>query len=153
MSNYQLSQPKADDKEDWQTLFKAYADFYKTQIEQDAIDRVWAWLQDPDHQFEGLLVRNESKRVIGFVHFRACPRSLSGGEIGFVDDLFIAPDVRGSGAADAVIAELQSIALQRGWSFLRWITQHFNERGRGFYDKYTSGPSDFIVYQLSTAPK
>lgn len=24
---------------------------------------------------------------------------------------------------------------------------HFNERGRAFYDRYTSGPSDFIIYQ------
>jgi hypothetical protein len=33
------------------------------------------------------------------------------------------------------------------WPTIRWITQHFNERGRAFYDRYTGGPSDFIMYQ------
>jgi len=62
--------------------------------------------------------------------------------------MFVAPEARGTGVADAIFSSLNKLAQERGWSSLRWITQHFNERGRGFYDRYTGGPSDFIVYQL-----
>ncbi|MEX2366478.1 MAG: GNAT family N-acetyltransferase, partial [Pseudohongiellaceae bacterium] len=78
----------------------------------------------------------------------ACPRPLGGCDMGFLDDMFVSPDARGSGAADALFAGLQALAEERGWPALRWITQHFNERARAFYDRYTGGPSDFIMYQL-----
>ena len=29
--------------------------------------------------------------------------------------------------------------------------RNFNERGRAFYDRYTDGPSDFIMYQWTLA--
>jgi len=50
-------------------------------------------------------------------------------------------------AGDALIIALKDLAAKRGWPVIRWITQHFNERGRAFYDRYTGGPSDFIMYQ------
>jgi ribosomal protein S18 acetylase RimI-like enzyme len=92
-------------------------------------------------------VRDEGGDIVGFAHVRACPRPLGGCDIGFLDDMFVAPEARGSGAADALFEGLRALAAERGWPALRWITQHFNERGRAFYDRYTAGPSDFIMYQ------
>ncbi|GGY61031.1 GNAT family N-acetyltransferase [Marinobacter zhanjiangensis] len=148
MDEYRVNFLTADDKAEWQPLFEGYADFYKTPITDEIADRVWQWLLDPAHELEGLMVRDRHGKALGIVHVRACPRSLAGGYIGFVDDMFVAPEARGTGAADAVVTHLKELAEQRGWSALRWITQHFNERGRGFYDRHTGGPSDFIVYQL-----
>ncbi|TVP57898.1 MAG: GNAT family N-acetyltransferase [Halomonadaceae bacterium] len=62
--------------------------------------------------------------------------------------MFVAPDARETGAADALVTRLQELARERDWPAVRCITQHFNERGRAFYDRYTGGPSDFIVYQM-----
>jgi len=42
---------------------------------------------------------------------------------------------------------LRDHAERRGWTAFRWITQHFNGRGRAFYDRYTGGPTDFIMSQ------
>ncbi len=148
MTDFQVRFLSAEDKAEWRPLFQGYAEFYKAPMNDAVADRVWAWLRDPGHVLEGLLVRDGNGDAVGIAHVRACPRSLSGEEIGFLDDMFVHPDARGSGAADALFAELQALAAQRGWKSIRWITQHFNERGRGFYDKYTDGPSDFIVYQL-----
>ncbi len=78
---------------------------------------------------------------------RACPRPLGGCDIGFLDDMFVLPEARGSGAADASFAALKDLAVARGWSTIRWITQHFDERCRAFYNRYTGGPSDFSMYQ------
>lgn len=147
MSNHQVSFVSPNDKAEWRPLFDGYAKFYKVPMNDGIADRVWAWLLDPDHVLEGLMVRDAGGRAVGILHVRACPRPLGGGDVGFVDDMFVEPEARGSGAADALFARLKELARERGWPALRWVTQHFNERGRAFYDRYTGGPSDFIMYQ------
>jgi GNAT superfamily N-acetyltransferase len=147
MSNFDIQPLTAPDKEEWRALFRGYADFYDVAMSEAQEEEVWGWLRSPNHVLEGLLARDINGRAIGFIHVRACPRTLGGCEIGFLDDIFVRPEARGTGAADALFAALKDLATERGWPALRWITQHFNERGRGFYDRYTSGPSDFIMYQ------
>jgi len=149
MSEFNVDFLSENDKPEWRELFEGYAAFYKTAMTDDIADRVWRWLMDPDHVFEGVIVRDEQNAALGIAHVRACPRSLSGCDIGFVDDMFVDPNARGSGAADAMVSRLQALAEERSWPALRWITQHFNDRGRAFYDRYTGGPSDFIMYQLN----
>jgi len=147
MANVRISFVTEQDKAQWRVLFSGYADFYSVPMDDATAERVWAWLLDPGHVLEGLVARDEGGAIVGLAHVRACPRPLGGYDIGFLDDLYVLPEARGSGAADALFAALRALAAERGWPALRWITQHFNERGRAFYDRYTSGPSDFIVYQ------
>ncbi|WP_028670990.1 GNAT family N-acetyltransferase [Saccharospirillum impatiens] len=148
MAKYQTRFVTEGDKSQWRTLFDGYADFYNAPMEAATADIVWGWLLDPNHVLEGLVACDESGHLVGLAHVRACPRPLGGCDIGFLDDMFVSPESRGLGAADALFSGLQDLAKERGWPALRWITQHFNERGRAFYDRYTGGPSDFIVYQL-----
>ncbi len=147
MANVRISFVTENDKAQWRVLFDGYADFYSVPMDDATAERVWAWLLDPGHVLEGLVARDEGGAIVGLAHVRACPRPLGGCDIGFLDDLYVLPEARGSGAADALFEALRALAAERGWPALRWITQHFNERGRAFYDRYTSGPSDFIVYQ------
>ncbi len=137
----------SSDKTDWRVLFDGYAEFYKVQMSDEIADETFSWLLDPTHVLEGLIVHDAANRAVGIAHFRTCPRPLGGCDIGFLDDMFVLPEARGSGVAETLFAALRDLAVERGWPTIRWITQHFNERGRGFYDKYTEGPTDFIVYQ------
>jgi len=147
MKDFQTRFVTISDKDEWRVLFDGYAEFYGVSMNDSIADRVWGWLLDSDHVFEGLLTRDASGKAVGLAHIRACPRPLGGCDIGFLDDLYINPDSRGGGAADAIFESLQSLADERGWPEVRWTTQSFNERGRRFYDRYTSGPSDFIMYR------
>ncbi len=147
MTDFKTRFVVATDKKEWRALFDGYADFYRVTMDDATPDRVWHWLLDPAHSLEGLLTRNAQGQAVGLAHVRACPRPLGGCDIGFLDDMFVAPKARGSGAADALFAALRDLASQRGWPAIRWVTQHFNARGRAFYDRYTEGPSDFIMYQ------
>jgi GNAT superfamily N-acetyltransferase len=147
MSDFRTNFVGEADKAEWRALFDGYADFYGVAMDDATADRVWRWLLDPAHSLEGLLTRDADGRVVGLAHVRACPRPLGGFDIGFLDDMFVAPEARGSGAADALFAALGDLAGKRGWPAIRWVTQHFNARGRAFYDRYTGGPSDFIMYQ------
>lgn len=147
MTTFKTSFVTESDKDEWRPLFDGYAEFYGVPMEDATADTVWRWLLDPDHLLEGILARDEGGRAVGFVHVRACPRPLGGRDVGFLDDMFVAPDARGSGAAEALFTALKELAEEREWPAIRWITQHYNERGRAFYDRYTDGPSDFIMYQ------
>jgi len=149
--HYKISFVTEDDRDQWRVLFDGYADFYGVPMDDATANKVWGWLLDQNHVLEALVVRQEGGHIVGFAHVRACPRPLGGCDIGFLDDMYIVPEVRGSGAADVLFEGLRALAIERGWPALRWITQHFNERGRAFYDRYTDGPSDFIMYQWKQA--
>lgn len=136
-----------DDQAAWLPLFQGYADFYQVELTRQIANEVWHWLCDPTHELEGLLAFNAAGEAVGMAHIRSCPRSLGGTHIGFLDDLYVVPQARGTGVADALMDALKDLAQQRQWPIIRWLTQHFNERGRAFYDRYTDGPSDFIAYQ------
>lgn len=147
MSNFHTTFVTSSDKPEWRALFDRYAEFYGVPMNDSIANEVWNWLLAPNHVLEGLLTRTDAGTAVGMAHVRACPRPLAGNEVGFLDDMYVAMDARGGGAADAIFESLRNLAHQRSWPSIRWITQHFNERGRAFYDRYTSGPSDFIMYQ------
>lgn len=136
------------DRQGWGQLFQGYAEFYKTRISEETIQEVWGWLMDADNKFYGFISVSEDGRYLGFAHYRPCPRSLSGGEICFLDDFYVAPCERGLGVADKIFDKLKEVSIDNKWQSLRWLTQELNYRGRGFYDKYAKGPSGFIMYQI-----
>jgi len=47
---------------------------------------------------------------------------------GYLDDLYVEPSVRGSGAVEALYAEMNRIARERGWAIIRWTTADDNYR-------------------------
>ncbi len=122
------------DREGWDRLYQGYAAFYRVDQTPAMRDRVWGWLHDPAHETEGL-VAEQGGRLIGLAHFRAFARPLSASTGGFLDDLFVDPEARGSGAAEALIKTLWDEGRVRGWTVIRWITAEDNYRARGLYDR------------------
>lgn len=137
----------AKDRAGWDVLYEGYADFYRVTQTPEMRDRVWAWLHDPSATTECLVAEAADGRLIGLAHFRPFARPLSATTGGFLDDLFVAPEARGSGAADALLAALKSIAAARGWSVIRWITAEDNARARKLYDR-VAVKTPWVTYDL-----
>ena len=70
-----------------------------------------------------------------YAHLREWVRPLRGSVCGYLDDLYVAPSVRGTGAVEALYAEMHRIAHERGWAIIRWTTADDNYRARSVYDK------------------
>ena len=124
-----------DEFEQWNQLYESYAQFYKVVQDQPMRDTVWGWLHDADHQTCGLVAENAEGKVIGLAHYPRLARPLAAATGGFLDDLFVEPQARGSGAAAALIDALKTEGERRGWSVIRWITADDNYRARALYDK------------------
>jgi len=124
-----------NDRAQWNALYQGYAEFYKVTQTQDMRDTVWSWLFDDAHETEGLVAVDEKGALIGLTHFRPFARPLSATTGGFLDDLFVTPASRGSGAARLLIEAVAQVGKQRGWSVIRWITAEDNYRARSLYDK------------------
>ena len=137
---------KPSDKEDWQKLFYAYADFYKVEMNSIILNTVWSWLTDAKHELNGLVCEFEEK-IVAFAHYRRMPRPLRGKDIGFLDDLFVAPEFRGLKIGEQIISKLKTISTEKGWGLVRWITRSDNLRAKSLYDR-VSNKTNWEVYEL-----
>jgi len=140
---------KISDKEQWCELYKGYADFYKMPINEDILDTVWSWIFDEENKFYAIGARSSQGNLVGFMHFREMPSPLRGTLIGFLDDLYVHPECRGSGAVQSLFRELKSLAEKKDWQYVRWITASDNHRARAVYDKI-SETIDFVTYQMQS---
>ncbi|TPG52325.1 GNAT family N-acetyltransferase [Roseomonas nepalensis] len=120
---------------DWDRLYAGYAEFYGVAQTPAMRDRVWSWLHDPAHGTRGLVAEDAEGRAVGLAHFRAFARPLSATTGGYLDDLFVDPQMRGQRMADALIAALAEEGRRQGWSVIRWITAENNARARAVYDR------------------
>ncbi len=139
-----------DDRAQWEPLYHGYAQFYKVPMTDDILDTVWSWIFDSEQKFYCLVAEDESGELVGLMHFREMPSPLRGARVGFLDDLFIKPSCRGSGAVAVMFDALDAAAREHNWPFVRWITAEDNYRGRRVYDKLSS-PTHWRTYQLNVA--
>lgn len=87
-------------------------------------------------------------RLLGLAHYRPFARPLSATTGCFLDDLFVAPEHRGSGAADLLLGALRGLAAERGWSVVRWITADDNHRARSKYDQVATRTM-WVTYDMA----
>ena len=144
--NITVNHPTESDKKEWEQLYRGYAEFYNMPMEQSTLDTVWSWIHNKDKDFFGLIAKDENNQALGLMHCRAMASPLRGAEVGFLDDLFVVPEARGSEVVEALYAELNSLGKQQGWPFIRWITADNNYRARNVYDKI-SEKTAWVTYQ------
>lgn len=137
------------DREAWEASFRGYRDFYNMPHDPEVIERVWGWLNDPEHETRGIAAVIGGKAV-GIAHFRTFARPLAGGTGLYLDDLFTNPEVRGQGIATALLGRLGTIAQVEGASVVRWITAESNTAARSIYDRVASA-TPWVTYDLAPA--
>lgn len=138
---------ESGDHSEWVALFDGYAAFYKTDP-APARDTVWRWIMDPDEPFYAQIARDEAGRALGLVQYQLMHRSLSGGMVVYLSDLFTVPEARGLGVGRALIDHVRDFARARGNVSVRWLTHEGNLEARKLYDSYTPA-SGFILYAVT----
>jgi ribosomal protein S18 acetylase RimI-like enzyme len=134
------------DKEQWKELYKGYADFYKVEMNDKILQTVWSWLNDKNHELNGLVYEVDGN-IVGLAHYRRMPRPLRGQDIGFLDDLYVDPRHRGQKIGEEILHKLKEISKSKEWNLIRWITRDDNLRAKSLYDR-VSEKTNWDVYEL-----
>ena len=132
------------DESSWRRLWDGYLEFYKTSLSAEHSDALFEKLLAGEGHHA--LVAEAEGAIVGFVHFlpHASTWSLTG--YCYLEDLYVDPSARGSGAARALIEAVYAEADKRGLTRVYWHTDKGNERARGLYDKLAT-LSDFVQYR------
>jgi GNAT superfamily N-acetyltransferase len=123
-----------DDESAWRRLYRGYRSFYEMPSDEAAVDVVWGWLNDREHESNGFVAVDGSGRLAGLANVRPFARPLEAGTGLYLDDLFTDPDVRGRGAGRAILRFLKSYAAEHGIGVVCWITAEDNSVARSLYD-------------------
>jgi GNAT superfamily N-acetyltransferase len=148
---FTVEPPGRSDAAIWRELYRAYADFYHEAVTDAQLDLVWSWITDPGHDVKALLVRDASGAAVGLAHYRPYFRPLAAAVAGHLDDLFVTPAARGTGAVDELLDALRTIARARGWRKIRWITADDNHRARSKYDQVAERTM-WVTYDMAVPP-
>ena len=128
---------QSKDKEQWEDLYRGYANFYNVEMNEKILLTLWNWLHDKNHELNGLVYEIDNN-IVGLAHYRRMPRPLRGKDIGFLDDLFVNPKYRGQKIGEKILNELKKISKSKGWNLIRWVTHDNNLRAKALYDRAVS---------------
>ena len=147
MRTYTIRATEESDRPQWNELYTGYAKFYGVPQTPEMRDTVWSWLHDKHKETCGLVAEGSDGTLLGIAHYRPFARPLSATTGCFLDDLFVAPEARSSGVANALLDHLSAIASERGWSIVRWITADNNYRAQALYDRVAT-KTDWLTYDI-----
>jgi GNAT superfamily N-acetyltransferase len=137
------------DLDDLLPLLRAYCDFYEaTTPDEDLLAVSRALIADPEREGVQLIARDGDGRAVGFATLYWSWSTLSAGRIGVMNDIFVAPDARGGGLADALIAACVDRCREHGAKLLEWDTALDNERAQAVYDRVGGTQSRWLSYSL-----
>jgi GNAT superfamily N-acetyltransferase len=74
--------------------------------------------------------------------------SLRGARIAILEDLFVAADARGQGAADGLIEACATRAREHGAPVMTWLTAPDNHRAQAVYNRVGGRSDAFLEYEL-----
>ena len=134
-----------DDRAAWEPLWLGYLRFYRAHLPADLTAFTWERLIDPARQPHGLVAVMDGK-IIGLTHYLFHPSSWTREDQCYLQDLFVDPGVRGSGAGRALIEAVYAAAEKHGTPHVHWLTQEFNADARALYDTLARRTS-FIQYR------
>ncbi len=139
-----LRAPMPDDHEAWLALWRGYQVFYNADIPEDASRVTWARLLDPAEPVHGALAL-VAGRPVGLAHWLMHRSTWSIADSCYLNDLFVAPDVRGQGVGRRLIEHTADAARAQGCARLYWLTHETNTTAQRLYNA-VARRSGFIHY-------
>ncbi|MDA8746808.1 GNAT family N-acetyltransferase [Litoreibacter sp.] len=135
-----------DDKEVWSNLWTAYLEFYESSVPAKVYETYFERLLGDDPQdFHGLIAIHDGQ-PLGLAHFIYHRHGWSIENVCYLQDLYVDPDLRGTGAGRALIEAVYTAADAAGAPSVYWLTQDFNATARQLYDRIGE-KTPFIKYK------
>lgn len=136
-----------DDHPEWLALWHGYLAFYETDLDAQTSAATFARLLDDASPVRGALARDERGDAVGLVHWLTHPATWTTTDYCYLEDLFVAPQARRSGAGAALIAHVVAWAQAHGSAKVYWLTAESNTTARALYDR-VAARTGLIQYQV-----
>jgi GNAT superfamily N-acetyltransferase len=131
-------------------LLRGYCDFYEVDpSDEELLAMARTLIADPDHEGVQLIARNADGEALGFATIFWSWSTSIAGRIGIMNDLFVAPEGRGTGLADALIAACVEECRQRRAAKLTWQTAPDNATAQKVYERVGATREEWVDYWLS----
>jgi GNAT superfamily N-acetyltransferase len=134
------------DKEAWLPLWRDYLEFYETSVSAEVTEATWRRIVNPAGSIYGLGAFDTEGRLIGIVHYLFHPVTWAISDRCYLEDLFVSPAARGTGAGRALIEAVYRMADEVGADQVYWLTAHSNATARKLYDRVAQ-VTPFIKYR------
>jgi len=135
------------------TLIRELADYERARSEVIATEKGLAEALFADRPSVFAHVAAADGEVVGFALWFLNFSTWLGKHGIYLEDLYVAPAVRGRGIGRALLAELAAICVRRGYGRLEWWVLDWNKPALGFYRSIGAEPmSEWTVQRMSGQP-
>jgi len=94
-------------------------------------------------------VFKDSDRAVGFATIYFSFSSTIASKVGVLNDVYVQPNARRKGIAEALINHCRDYAVKHGAVRLQWVTATDNEQAQALYDKMNTKKSTWHFYTYS----
>ena len=88
------------------------------------------------------VIAEQDGKPVGFALFFHNYSTWTGWRGIYLEDLYVAPEARGSGTGKALLSHVAKLAVERGCARFEWAVLDWNEPAIGFYKKLGAKPMD-----------
>lgn len=142
--------------DDAATIHRFIVELATYEREPDAVEidvaGLRAQLQQDPGPFEGLLVEIDGEAV-GMALFFHNYSTWRGTQGLYLEDLYVQPSHRGTGAGLALMRRLAQLAIARGCARFEWAVLDWNASAIAFYEALgAEAQTEWLTFRLSDAP-
>jgi GNAT superfamily N-acetyltransferase len=143
----EIRDARPEEAEELLPLMRAYCEFYEASpSDEGLLEMARVLIADPEQGH--LFIARNNGVAVGFATVDWKWSSLKGARIGYLEDIFVAPEARGRGIADALIEVCADRCRQRGMPAMEWLTAPDNQRAQAVYDRTGAVSEAMLEYDL-----
>lgn len=136
---------RKDDFADWEPLWDGYTRFYEREPDPAITATLWQRAFDPYEPIH-ILVAEIDGKIVGIVHYLFHRSTSLIAPVCYLQDLFTAENLRGSGVGRALIEAVYAKAEEVGAARVYWLTHETNTTAMLLYDNVAE-KSGFLQYR------
>jgi GNAT superfamily N-acetyltransferase len=128
-------------------LIRAYCEFYGAEPNDEGLREMFRTLITEPSQ-GAVFIAKQDGRAVGFAALDWKWSSLKAARIGYLEDLFVDPEARGLGIADALIEICAERCRELGMPAMQWQTAPDNLRAQQVYSRTGAHFDTYREYDL-----